>query len=141
MHLIWDFIKGTFAGSLGFCLTAFLLSGCFFNPKGGELGAEPAELRDLNDLLRHAGAAKGIVPAKKSDLDRFQNDYPMGYESVKSGNVLVIWGAKLGAESDQGKGEFPIAYQKSVPEGGGYVLLSSGAVKKMTASDFRSSKK
>ncbi|MSR80153.1 MAG: hypothetical protein EXS11_05435 [Gemmataceae bacterium] len=135
------FPPGSFSGGLGLGLLSLCFSGCFGGQKGGDMGAAPADLRDCNEMLRQAGATKGMVPAKVVDLVRFKDQYAMGFEAVKSGTVVVVWGAKFDGESEVGKNEVPVAYQKTVPESGGYVLLSAGSVKKMTAAEFKFAKK
>jgi hypothetical protein len=69
-------------------------------------------------------------------MDRYQSMYPRAYAAVKSGSVVVIWGAALKGEEQVGEDEAVVAYEKSVPTDGGYVLLSAGTVKKMTAAEF-----
>ena len=113
-----------------------LLAGCSHQPKGGEAVKEYTELQDVNDLLRSAGAAAGRAPANVADLDRYQSLYPRGYAAVKSGDVVVLWGATLKGESEVGKDEAVVAYEKAAPTEGGYVLLSAGTVKKMSAAEF-----
>jgi hypothetical protein len=127
---------GALSGALSLC---FVL-GCGA-PKGGEMGQSPAELREISDMLRQAGAASGKAPAKAADLDKFRADYVIGHQAVKSGKVVVIWNTPLAGEGDAGKGEIPLAYEKEVPTAGGYVLLSAGTIKKMTPEEFKAAKK
>jgi hypothetical protein len=54
---------------------------------------------------------------------------------------VVLWGTPLKGEGQTGKDEEVLAYQKEVPAQGGYVLLSAGTVKKMSASEFQSAPK
>src|SRR5262249_1364818 len=94
-------------------------------------------LQDVNDLLRAASGPSGRMPTKLADLDRVKNNFPRGYEAVKSGNVVVLWGSPAQGEGDIGKtSEAVVAYEKQVPTEGGHVLLSAGSVKKMTADEF-----
>ena len=44
-------------------------------------------------------------------------------------------------EGETGKNEAVVAYEKDAPTNGGYVLLSAGSVKKMTASEFAAAPK
>jgi hypothetical protein len=45
-------------------------------------------------------------------------------------------------EGDAGKGGGDvIAYEKNAPNGGGYVLLTSGEVKQLTADEFKAAPK
>jgi hypothetical protein len=59
---------------------------------------------------------------------------------VKSGDVVVLWGTTLQGEGDVGKDEIVVAYEKDVPTSGGFVLLSAGTVKKMTADEFKAAR-
>jgi hypothetical protein len=120
------------AASLG------LVMGCSSQPQA-PAAREFALLRDVSDLL-HAAAARR-PPAKLADLDRFQSTYPVGYDAVKSGAVVVLWGAALQGEGEVGKNETVVAYEKDVPTTGGYVLLSAGTVKKMTVAEFEAAPK
>jgi hypothetical protein len=114
-----------------------LLTGCSSRPSGAAVPQEQTLLNDVNDLLRAASGASGRMPTKLADLDRVKNNYPRGYEAVKSGNVVVLWGSPTQGEGDIGKtSEAVVAYEKQVPTEGGHVLLSAGSVKKMTADEF-----
>lgn len=91
----------------------------------------------MNDLLHAAADRAGRPPTKVADLNRYQNMYAHGYEAVKSGKVVVVWSQPLKGEGDIAKGgETIAAYEKDVPTEGGYVLMSAGSVKKMSASEF-----
>jgi len=117
-----------------------LLTGCSSQPRGASVAPETTLLQDVNDLLRAAGTP-GRLPSKLSDLDRSQNLFPRGYEAVKAGNVVVLWGAPTQGEGNVGKNEVVVAYEKNVPTEGGYVLLSAGTVEKMTAAEFAAAPK
>jgi hypothetical protein len=81
------------------------------------------------------------VPAGVADLDRYKAMFRRGYEAVKSGSVVVLWGTPLKGEGDVGKGEVVLAYKKGVPTDGGFVLMSAGSVKKMTVAEFKAASK
>jgi len=126
------------------CLTTAaalgLLAGCSSKPSGAAVAPEVTLLQDVNDLLRAAGTS-GRLPAQGADLDRHKNMFPRGHEAVKTGNVVVLWGAPFQGEGDVGKNEVVVAYEKNVPTEGGHVLLSAGSVKKMTAAEFNAAPK
>jgi hypothetical protein len=123
------------AASLG------VLAGCSSQPHGGPHPREFATLQDVSDLLHTAAGATRRVPGKVEDLDRFKARYPHGYAAVKSGDVVVLWGATLQGEGAAGKDETVVAYEKNVPAEGGYVLLSAGTVKKMSTAEFAAAPK
>jgi hypothetical protein len=59
---------------------------------------------------------------------------------IKSGDLIVQWGASLSPEGDTASAI--LAYVKTVPEQGGYVLMQDGrTIKKMAADEFRSAPK
>jgi hypothetical protein len=120
------------------------LAGCS-SKHGGEVGeaaGAPISLVELNDLL-HIGAGNGRLATKLSDFDREKGKFPRGYEAVKNGDIVVLWGAPPKGEGEVEKGTTQeiVAYEKNVPTEGGYVLLSGGTIKKMSVSDFNSAPK
>src|SRR5262245_45542798 len=127
------------------CLTVAaglgLLAGCSPRNAGAAGDPEVTLLQEVNDLL-HAGAgASHRAPARLADLRRFENLYPRGYAAVKSGAVVVLWGAPVQGEGAAGRDERVVAYEKGAPTGGGYALLSAGTVRRMTADEFRAAPK
>jgi hypothetical protein len=118
----------------------FFLPGCSHKPQA-EAPAEFMLLQEVNELL-HLTTKGGRPPTKLADLSREQQSmFPRAYEAVKSGNVVVLWGAPPKGEGDVGKDETVLAYEKNVPTEGGHVLFSAGTVKKMTAADFNAAPK
>jgi len=117
-----------------------LLAGCSSKPPGASVPPDLTLLQEVNDLLR-AGGPPGRLPGKVSDLDRAKEMFPRAYETVKSGKVVVLWGAPTQGEGDVGKDEKVVAYEKQTPTEGGYVLLSAGSVTKMTAEEFKAAPK
>lgn len=120
-----------------------LMLGC--SDKAGQPGGEGAAgltiLQDVDSLLRAGAGSSGRAPAKLADLDRFESMYTRGFHAVKSGDVVVIWGAALKGEGQTGQNESVVAYEKAVPSEGGLVLLSAGSIKKMSADEFKAAPK
>jgi hypothetical protein len=118
-------------------------TGCS-GPGGGTGEQVPQEgiLQEVADLLRSGTQPNGRGPAKLADLDRLQSMYSRGHHAIKSGAVVVLWGSGVQGEGEAaaGGGEV-VAYEKDVPASGGYVLLTSGQVKKMTADEFQAAPK
>jgi hypothetical protein len=124
-------------------LALCLLVGC---SSGGrpEAGAD-TPLTEVRDLLLLAAGEARRTPASLANLDRAtgrqgQAQFPRGYGAVKSGDVVVLWGTTLQGEGNVGKDEVVVAYEKDVPTSGGFVLLSAGTVKKMTADEFKAAR-
>jgi hypothetical protein len=116
-----------------------LFVGCSSGTKLDQEARASGTLQEVHDLLHLSGV--GHPPSKLADLDRHRGMFPRAYEAVKSGDVVVLWGTPLQGEGDVGKDEAVVAYEKAVPTAGGYVLLSAGTVKKMTAAEFNAAPK
>jgi hypothetical protein len=118
-----------------------LLAGCSAGPSGGggDAAAAPPALQEVNDLLHAAGAAR--PPTNLADLNRYKGKFLRGYEAVKSGEIVVLWGTPVQGEGEVGQNEQVMAYEKDVPTSGGYVLMSAGTIKKMSASEFNAAPK
>jgi hypothetical protein len=117
-------------------------AGC--SKTGGVASITPQEttLQEVADLIRATTQANGRGPTKVADFDKVQSMYPQGYQAVKSGEVVVIWNTGVKGEGEVAKGGGSIiAYEKDAPNSGGYVLLSSGQIKKMTADEFKAAPK
>jgi hypothetical protein len=99
-------------------------------------------MAEVADLIRSATQPDGRGPNRVSDFDRVQSIYSRGYQAVKSGQVVVVWGVGVQGEGAGAKGGGDVvAYEKDAPTAGGYVLLTSGQVKKMTAAEFQAAPK
>ena len=118
-----------------------LVAGCSSGTGGGggTAAAAPPAFQELSDLLHAAGAEH--PPASLADLNRYKGKFLRGYEAVKSGEIVVLWGTPVKGEGEVGKDEQVIAYEKDVPTNGGYVLMSAGTIKKMSASEFNAAPK
>lgn len=118
------------------------VAGCS-GPGGGTGEQAPQEgiLQEVADLLRSGTQPNGRGPAKLTDLDRVQSMYSRGYQAIKSGAVVVIWGSGVKGEGAAATGGEVVAYEKDAATNGGYVLLSSGQVKTMTAAEFQAAPK
>ena len=105
------------------------------------MAPQATALQEVADLLRAAGG-EGRAPTKPADLARYESIYSVGYQAVKSGEVVVVWGAKMAGEGEAATAPANvIAYEKKAPTEGGWVLLQNGNVKEMTASQFNSAPK
>ena len=66
--------------------------------------------------------------------------YPGAVEMLRSGQLVVQWGAPLTPEGEST--DAVLAYVKAVPEQGGQVLLQDGrTIKTMTADEFKAAPK
>ncbi len=131
----------TFVRCLAVAFGLGLLAGCSSQNTGVVADAEVTVLQEVNDLLHASAGTSNRVPANVAALHRHENLYPRAAAALKSGDVVVLWGAQLKGEGQVGQGEAVVAYEKKVPTEGGYVLLSAGTVKKMTAAEFNAAPK
>lgn len=128
----------------GLAFGCALVVGAGCSKTGGAAGSGDAQettFREVADLIRATTQPNGKGPARVADFDRLESTYYSGYQAVKSGDVVVVWGAGMKGEGATGKGGEVIAYEKDAPTNGGYVLLTGGEVKKMSASEFQSAPK
>jgi hypothetical protein len=123
--------------AIGLCVALF--AGCSSAYEAPD--QEMIDLQDVRQLLHMAGRRTGRPPAKLSDLDSFQAKYSEGYNALKSGDYVVLWGTPLKMGKDAGKSEIVVAYGKKVPTDGGYVLTTAGKVTKMSPAEFAAAPK
>jgi hypothetical protein len=95
-------------------------------------------------LCRHYQAARKKPPAKITDLASVKSMATNSYEEVRAGRIILRYGATLtdmGDEPGQGDSDEVLAYQATVPESGGKVLMLNRAIKTMSADQFKAAKK
>ena len=120
-----------------------LAAGC--GSGGGNLAPAEAKaevnqfaLNELAEMIRFVGEEKHKAPEQLADFSKYQIGMSTGYEKVKNGEYVVVWGAPI----DPAAADKVIAYEKETPESGGYVLMQDGkTVKKMTADEFKAAPK
>ena len=113
------------AGVLG------LLAGCgpLAPPPADPADAQKAnELREVYDLIALATEGAGRPPASFKELAKLENAFPAGYELVRSGKVVVVWGAG----PDAGSGRV-LAYEKAAKTDGGWVVRRNGTPERLPA--------
>ena len=121
---------------------ASALSGCSSGASNENSGppTNADALRDVANMIRDFSAASNRPPSKAADLAGYKSLYHVGYQAIESGDVVVLWGAKVAGEGGGG-GDSIIAYEKAAPESGGSVLLENGTVKQMSAAEFNAAPK
>lgn len=116
--------------------------GCSSSRSAGDL--EPTRADELNQvagMLRDFVSAHNRGPASANELARYQSEYRFGYQQVKSGDIVIFWGAKMAGEGGEGGTDAVVAYEKKVPAEGGLVLLHNGKVVTMSPTEFQSARK
>lgn len=115
-----------------------LLAGCSAS-NAPDKPAGPTVADDMVEvarLLQDYTSEFGRGPNKLADLARDRLGYPRGYSAIESGQVVVTWGVKVGADENAPPGGV-VAYEKKAPTGGGSVLFENGEIKAMSAADFQ----
>jgi hypothetical protein len=125
-------------GVLG--ILAALSGGCGGSgaPTSGPELFQHSSLLEVGDLYRNVVLDTHKPPTKAADFAKYENGFPGGYRLVKEGEIVVLWGAPL-EESATGT---VLAYEKTTPESGGFVLMQdTRTIKKMTAPEFQAAPK
>jgi hypothetical protein len=131
-------------------LARVLLAACVSIAGCGDRGPmtpeqlDVAKLNDVAEILRVFQISKGRPPQSIKELSdpRFSN--LQGYEAIRSGQVVVLWGATLpetGEEPTGATSDEVLAYLNPVPDSGGPVLMRDRRVRTLTAEEFRASPK
>jgi hypothetical protein len=126
------------ATSLGLAAVA----GCSSSRQGAG-PAEPTrsdELQEVATMLRDYTSAAGRGPKSARDLARYQGQFTFGHKPVQSGDIVIVWGARMGGEGGGGS-DGVIAYERQAAAEGGWVLLANGTVKQLTALEFKAAPK
>jgi hypothetical protein len=111
-----------------------LMAGCTSYVELKAIPSEERALRELARVYREYQAKNGRPPRSLKDLKIQGQRDPMAVTMINSGDLLVRWGASLSAG---GASESVLAYVKTVPESGGYVLMCDGeTIRIMTAEEF-----
>ena len=123
------------------CFVLVLLAGAGCSGRQGGRSEGPGrsdELREVGSMLSLYSGQYQRGPARVADLAGYEAGHPLGYQAVRSGEVVVVWGTTMPGEGDKGGTNAVVAYEKKVPTEGGLVLLHNGKVRSMTADAFRS---
>ena len=126
---------------------AGLLAGCGGSTPTPQSMAERQALvlREVGEMYRLCvlSAKNHTPPARLKDLQAAQAVAPIGFDAVRHGTIIVRWGARLTDTSEEG-GQDPadqvLAFEASVPESGGQVLMLNRAVHTMTPEQFKAAR-
>jgi len=123
--------------SLLVLIPALALEGCSSRQEIQAADSDVVALRELGDIYAYT-ATKGKskrAPRNVKELDIKGHTRPNAAAMLKSGDLIVQWGAPILPE---GEATAVLAFVKRVPEEGGYVLLQDAkTIKKMTADEFK----
>jgi hypothetical protein len=122
-------------GSLG-----LILAGCGGAPEIPPMPADEQGLKQFAELYRNYTKKNKRGPKSLKDLNVRGQGYPGAVEMLKSGQLVVQWGAPLTPENEAT--DAVLAYVKTVPDQGGQVLMQDGwTIKTMTADEFKAAPK
>jgi hypothetical protein len=124
----WAVLVAVVAGLAGGC-------GCSNSAKVGSDDGRAA-LTELGQMLKDLASEGRKPPARAADLEAVEPMIPVAGPSIRSGELVYVWGAGYAAGGNQ-----VVAYEKKVATEGGYVLLQDGTVKQMTADEFKGAPK
>jgi hypothetical protein len=113
------------------------------NPPASPEEMKQTALSDVGELYRMYVTMKQKPPQKLTDFTPMEKMSPTGYQAVRSGDVVVRYGATLpdtGEEPGKVSSDEVLAYEKAVPESGGQVLMLNRTVRTMTADEFKAAR-
>lgn len=110
------------------------------NPEFTPDQVEESKLREVSQVLREYQLFNQKPPKSLKDIQAATGSSPGGFELIKSGEVVVSWGATLPdtkEEPGSGAAKEVLAYFKKVPQDGGLVLMLDRTLRNMTAEEFK----
>jgi hypothetical protein len=105
---------------------------------------QETSLNDVGNIYRAFVVARHRPPKTLKDLATMERMSPAGVVAVRSGKIVVRFGADLpDTDPDPGKASSDqvLAYETQVPESGGKVLMLDRTIRAMTADEFKSAPK
>lgn len=121
-----------------------LASGCGGTQVGSSQQGDRLALNEVAEVYRLYSADHQGPPQKFKDLESLRPAGPKGVESLRSGDVVLLYGAAM-PDLTEGPASTSsdkiLAYDKKVPESGGDVLLLDRTIKSMSAEEFKSAPK
>jgi hypothetical protein len=98
------------------------------------LPVNQTQLRQIHAIYQLHIKNQEKPPSEVEDLARYEGVYPSTLKDLRDGKYIVVWDVKT---KDSGT---VLAYEKDVPTNGGTVVMADGAVKTMTADQFKRAK-
>jgi hypothetical protein len=125
------------------CTLAGLASGCGVE-EASKAEGDVRPVKDVGKLYRMYALDHKKPPEKPTDLQPYQDAGPDGFQAVKNGDVVVVWGVTLtdlDLEDSKDSPDQVLAFEKKVPDEGGTVLMKNRTVRRMTAEEFKDAPK
>jgi hypothetical protein len=119
-------------------LAAIVPVGCGHSTAGPDSAAQ-LKIGQIGQLFHIYQKRQSSPPQGIKDVESLRVNLPAAVGSIRSGEVLVYWGAGISRGPEASS---PVlAYHKDVPEKGGEVLMQDGTAKKMSAEEFKAAPK
>src|SRR5262245_1744006 len=97
-----------------FCLALLLSAGWSGRKSGSSEGPGSSdELREVGQLIASHTAERGRGPKKLADLAKYEAGGPLGYEAIRSGKIIVLWGATMAGEGEGASATAVVAHEKN----------------------------
>jgi hypothetical protein len=112
------------------------LAGC---SNSGKTSFEPTakiKMEEIGQMLVTLQDGGGGPPSGVADLTRIEPMVPLSAADLRSGEIVYVWGAGV----DKGQKKL-VAYEKKTPGEGGWILLTDGSVRQISADEFKSMSK
>jgi hydrogenase maturation factor len=117
-----------------------LVAGCVGQPNVEPISSDERGLKELAQVYREFNLKSKHAPRALKELKIKGQRNPIAVTMINSGDLVVQWGAPLSADGEAR--DAVLAYVKTVPERGGYVLMQDGkTIRKMTAEEFKKASK
>jgi hypothetical protein len=124
------------AAALG--VLGLYLSGC--GGAGPAISPEQQGLAEFAAAYRHFVLKHNRGPLRVEDLRAAGQSYPNAIQMVRSGELVVVWGAPLSPSGETA--DAVLAYVRSAPALGGGVIMQDGrTVRSMSAEEFQAAPK
>ncbi len=128
--------RRSYGGPWLLCLLCLLVAGCAGQPNSQPITSDARGLTELAQVYRTFTLKNKRGPKSLQELRIQGQQYPIAVSMIKAGDLVVVWGAPLSAEGEATEGV--LAYVKTVPDQGGYVLMQDGkTIRKLTADEFK----
>jgi len=118
-------------------LFVFVLAACA--PQAGKNVYVPTgkdKMQEIAHMLKMV-KTEGGPPTSVNDLDRVEPFLPMSANEIRSGDIVLVWGADLA----DGGGTKVVAYEKKAATESAWVLMDNGTPKQMSPSEFNAAPK
>jgi hypothetical protein len=101
-------------------------------PEGKPEDPAATELREVFELVSLATAEGGKPPKGVKDLAKYESAYPLGFDRLRAGKLVAVWGVGPDPASAG-----LLAHEKDAAAAGGWVVRRNGQVEKLTADQVR----